>query len=138
MPKYWTKTENYNQDGHEKKIIWINETIYSELIFDASKSKFIAEKPYFIMFVNAKYDSSNFHRKTWIDLASKYDGAVQFAVSNIVLDERLTLTYDITTIMEEGPRAFYIDHTTGQAFYYNNNNYTTEDLSEWIDSKKYE
>lgn len=139
MPKLWTKTEKYNQKGHEKKVIWINETIYDELIFDASKSKFIAEKPYFILFVNAKYDSSNDKRHAWIQTAGKYNGAIQFAVSNILLDERLTLTYDITSkIMDQGPRAFYIDNATGMAYYYNSDNFTVEDLTEWIDRKKYE
>lgn len=109
MPKFWAPTEKYNQPGHEKKIIWINETIYEELIFDTSKAKFVATKPYFLMFVNAKYDTSNIHRKAMIDLAGKYNGDIQFAVSNIVLDEKLSLAYDITTIMDGGPRAFYID-----------------------------
>jgi len=136
MPKFWTSTDKYNQPGHEKKIIWINETIYEELIFDSSKAKFVADKPYFLMFVNAKYDTSNMHRRAMIDLAGKYNGDIQFAVSNIVLDEKLTLTYDITTIREEGPRAFYIDKD-GQVYYYNSNNFTVEDLSEWIDGKKF-
>jgi len=90
------------------------------------------------MFVNAKYESSNFKRQVWIDLAGHYNGAIQFAVSNIVLDEKLTLTYDITTIMEEGPRAFYIDPTTGLAHYFNSDKYDVETITEWIDKKKYE
>jgi len=137
MPKMWSRSEKYNDAGHEKKIIWINETIYEELIFDTSKAKYVATKPYFLMFVNAKYDSSNMHRKAMIDLAGKYGGDIQFAVSNIVLDEKLTLAYDITTIMEEGPRAFLID-SDGMAYYYNSKNYTVEDVSEWIDGKKYQ
>jgi len=137
MPKFWTKTEKYKDAGHEKKIIWINETIYEELIFDSSKAKFVADKKYFLLFVNAKYESHNMHRKAMIDLAGKYGGDIQFAVSNIILDENITLAYDITSPMEDGPRAFLID-TDGQAYYYNSNNYTVEDISEWLDGKKYE
>jgi hypothetical protein len=97
MPKIWTRTEKYKDEGHEKKIIWINETIYEELIFDSSKAKFVASKKYFLLFVNAKYDHHNSPRKAMIDLAGKYNGDIQFAVSNIVLDENITLAYDITT-----------------------------------------
>tara|TARA_B110001450_G_C17554969_1_gene454267 strand:- start:525 stop:830 length:306 start_codon:yes stop_codon:yes gene_type:complete len=97
MPKFWTKTERYNMEGHEGKLIWINETIYDEIIFDSSKAKFVATiRPYFLTFVNAKYDSSNKNRNAIIGLADHYNGSIQVAVSNAVLDEKIALAYDIT------------------------------------------
>ena len=111
MPKHWTKAEKYNEEGHEHKLIWINETIYNELIFDSSKAKFVAtEKPYFLTFVNAAFEMHNKHRKQLINLAGHYNGSIQVAVSNIMLDEKLALAYDVTTDRQfEGPISFYID-----------------------------
>ena len=77
MPKFWTKTERYKDEGSEKRMIWINETIYDELIFDSAKAKFVGtERPHFLTFVNAAKDTSNKLRGPIIDLASHYNGSV--------------------------------------------------------------
>ena len=138
MPKFWTKTERYKDEGFERKMIWVNETIYDELIFDSSKAKFVAtDRPFFLTFVNAKYESSNIHRKAIIDLASHYNGSIQVAVTNIVLDEKLSMAYDVTTDRKEGPISFYID-TDGMTYYYNSRNYTVDNISDWIDRKRFQ
>ena len=87
--------------------------------------------------MNAKYDTSNRHRNAVIGLADHYNGSIQVAVSNSVLDEKLSLAYDITTDLSEGPISFYIN-TDGMVYYFNSKNYTVEDMSDWIDRKKFE
>ena len=59
----------------------------------------------------------------------KFDGKVQVAVTNIVLDEKVALAFDIPP-SSKGPVTFFLKD--GKAFYMNNDKYESEWILEWI------
>lgn len=117
------------------KLLEINATTYEEHIFDSAKAKYIAEKPYFLTFINTKSQHVNMHSEALQDLAIHYQGKIQFSYSNIVLDEKISLAYDIPS-KNNGPFSFLID-TDGIAYNYNLVMPSLNVTSEWIDKKHY-
>jgi len=63
-----------------------------------------------------------------------FNGSIQVAVTNIVLDEKVALAYDIAP-NSKGPVTFFL--IDGKSYYLNNDRYLVNETSEWINSKAY-
>lgn len=96
----------WNPNQGVKKIF---EATYNQIIFDKSKAKFVGtETPFFLTFINSEEHTSVQVAQHLIKLGDDLEGKVQVGVSDIK-DEKLSMAYDVTTDLRDGPISFYID-----------------------------
>lgn len=115
----------------------MGEKEYLESIIDAN-GKFIADRPYFVTFINSKLPHCNMIQEGLQHLAYYYQGDIQFVYVNRVLEEKLSYMFEVYHESENFvPRSFLIDNKDGVAYTFPLILPAINSTTDWIDMKKY-
>jgi len=110
---------------------------YLESVVDAN-GKFIADRPFFVTFINPKLPHCNMIQEALQHLAHFYQGDIQFVYVNRVIEEKLAYMYEVYHESENFvPRSFYIDNKDGMAHTFPLVLPALNTTIDWIDMKKY-
>lgn len=138
LERYWLAAgvDHYPQETNsKKKPIHLDAKGYEAFVVGAD-GKLATDRPWFVTFINPKLAHCNMIQESLHHLAYYYQGDIQFAFVNRVLEEKLSHTYEVYEQDGFVPRSFLIDKD-GMAYTFPLVLPAINTTTDWIDSKKY-